>query len=187
MRPLITQLEAALLGLLCEKPMHPYEIEKTIEARSMREWTEISMSSVYKTLRALERQGLVKTELRLSKANRAQKVATVTPAGREAMRQKVMALLSHLQKPLWPVDIALSNLGLLTPKEAETCLEKYIADTNKTIECYQALRGYLEEHCPLQNIQLAERPLHLLAAEAQWAGEFLQKLRQKRKVGKAGK
>ena len=77
----LTSLEAALMGLLDEKPMHPYEIEKVIVARDMRWWTEISMSSVYKLLRKLEKEGRVKSEVRLNRRNLAQKVYRLTPAG----------------------------------------------------------------------------------------------------------
>ena len=55
----LSNAEAALLGLLAEKPMHPYQIEQEVRYRDMRFWTELSMSSIYKLLRKLEREGLV--------------------------------------------------------------------------------------------------------------------------------
>jgi len=53
--PDLTNAEAALLGLLSERPMHPYQIEKEVRSRDMRFWTELSMSSIYKLLRKLEK------------------------------------------------------------------------------------------------------------------------------------
>ena len=168
----LSNLETALMGLLCEKAMHPYEIEKTIEARGMRDWTEISMSSVYKLLRSLEKDGLARSSMRISTGHRAQKVYEVTPAGREAMRAKVKQLISAWSKPIWPVDLALSNLDLLSAEEASEALGAYIQDLDKMIKCYGELKAYLAEHCPLKNQQMAERPLRLMEAEKDWANEF---------------
>ena len=50
--------EAALLGLLSEKPMYPYQIEQEVKYRDMRFWNDLSMSSIYKLLDGLEKKGL---------------------------------------------------------------------------------------------------------------------------------
>lgn len=168
----INDSEAALLGLLSEKPMHPYEIEKVIVERDMRWWTAISMSSVYKLLRKLEKEGRVKSAVRLNSKNLAQKVYTLTPAGRKALVERVRQLVSEWTRPIWPVDIGLSNLDLLPRREALAAFRRYEASLDKMIECYGKLRTYLEAHCPLQNVQLAVRPLALMRAEKQWIRQF---------------
>jgi DNA-binding PadR family transcriptional regulator len=45
--PNLSNAEAALLGLLSEQSMYPYQIEKEVRYREMRFWTELSMSSIY--------------------------------------------------------------------------------------------------------------------------------------------
>jgi DNA-binding PadR family transcriptional regulator len=179
----INDLETALMGLLSEKPMHAYEIEKVIVERDMRYWTAISMSSVYKLLRKLEKEGRVKSEVRLNRRNLAQKVYTLTPAGRKALVARVIQLVSEWARPLWPVDIALSNLRLLDAREVAGCFKKYEASLDKMIEGYGRLKAYLEANCPLPNIQLAVRPLFLLKAEKQWVRQFMKQYREKRKAG----
>ncbi|HOW96341.1 MAG TPA: PadR family transcriptional regulator [Kiritimatiellia bacterium] len=182
----INDLEAALMGLLNEKPMHPYEIEKVIVERDMRWWTTISMSSVYKLLRKLEKEGRVKSEVRLNRRNLAQKVYHLTPAGRKALVARVKALASEWTRPVWPVDIALSNLRLLTDEEVAACFRQYEDSLDKMIECYGRLQEYLEAHCPLPNVQLAVRPLALMRAEKQWVRGFMKQYGKKRKGGQAG-
>ena len=53
--PGINEREAAILGLLCENPLYGYTIEKIIEERGMRHWTDIGFSSIYYVLKRLER------------------------------------------------------------------------------------------------------------------------------------
>jgi DNA-binding PadR family transcriptional regulator len=59
----MTKAELAILGLVAEKPRHGYEIEGVIEARGMRDWTEIGFSSIYYLLKKLEDKGLVTGQL----------------------------------------------------------------------------------------------------------------------------
>ena len=51
----MTNAELAILSLIGESPRHGYEIEQVIEARGMREWTEIGFSSIYYLLKKLEK------------------------------------------------------------------------------------------------------------------------------------
>jgi hypothetical protein len=59
----MTNAELAILGLIVERPRHGYEIEKVIEERGMREWTEVAFSSIYYILRKLEKKNLIHSRL----------------------------------------------------------------------------------------------------------------------------
>lgn len=52
--------EELILGLLAEQPRHGYQIEKLIEDREMRRWTEVGFSSIYYVLDKLEKKSLLK-------------------------------------------------------------------------------------------------------------------------------
>ncbi|MVA96681.1 hypothetical protein GN330_05395 [Nitratireductor sp. CAU 1489] len=55
----LTSAEFAVLSLLGEAPCHGYELERLIEERGLREWTEIGFSSIYFLLDKLRKSGLV--------------------------------------------------------------------------------------------------------------------------------
>ena len=59
----MTNAELAILSLIAEQPRHGYDIEQIIEARGMREWTEIGFSSIYYLPNKLEKAGLVESQL----------------------------------------------------------------------------------------------------------------------------
>ncbi len=169
----ISNKEAALLGLLSEGPKYPYEIEKEIYNRSMRDWTEISMSSVYKVLERLEGKKMVTSEVKLTVNNRTQKVYAVTSEGTNSMREWVAAKLSGWEKSLWPVDIAMSNLQLLSRDEIAESFRQYIKSVDEAIKCYTDLLEYLKIHCQFHSLSLALRPIHLLKADRKWARSIL--------------
>ena len=171
----ISNKEAALLGLISEKPKHAYEIENDIKERDMRYWTEISMSSVYKLLNKLEKRKLLESKINLSKNNVAQKVYSLTQEGKKALKEKLKALVSTWQPIKHPIDIGLANLELLSRKERINQLTKYSESLDKMIKCYLDLEKFLiDGKCPLGNIQLATRRLYLLKAEKNWLKKFIE-------------
>ena len=80
----MTNAELAILSLIAQQPRHGYEIEQVIEARGMREWTEVGFSSIYYLLKKLEQKGYVKAQLIAADRGPARKVYSITPAGEKA-------------------------------------------------------------------------------------------------------
>lgn len=170
---IISNIEVAVLGLICEKPMHGYEIEKTIEERSMRYWTEISLPSIYKVLKKLEDKGFIKSEIKLSKNNLSQKIYTATKSGRHAMKNSVIDILSNVEKTIWRIDLGIANICLLSGEERQRSLAKYIESINASIEVYERLKKFFEEkNYPPSDHALAIRPIMHLKAEKEWATKF---------------
>lgn len=173
----INNKETTLLGLLAEGEMHPYQIEKEIEQRDMRFWTEISMSSIYKLLRKLEERELVESTVQVGEGNRAQKRYAITDAGRSALRNQVKILASEPEHLRWRVDLAITNLDILSYPEARGSLEAYEAALTEKIEGYERLEKYLiDEGCPGFRLALARRPQYLYRAEREWVREYLDSL-----------
>lgn len=59
----ISNMEAAILGLLYEHHHYVHRIEEIIEKRSMRSWADLESSSI-DVLKRLEENDLIKSEIR---------------------------------------------------------------------------------------------------------------------------
>jgi DNA-binding PadR family transcriptional regulator len=172
---ILSNTEIAILGLICEKPMHGYEIEKTIEDRNMRYWTEISLPSIYKVLKKLEEKELIKSEIKLSKNNVAQKIYTVTEQGFATQKSSLIAILSNVEKTIWRIDLGIANICFLSKQERQECLQKYIASIDESITIYEGVKKFFEEHnYPPSDYALANRPIMHLKAEKEWAKQFIE-------------
>ena len=170
----ISNAEAALLGLLSEKTMHPYEIEQEVKYRDMRFWTELSMSSIYKLLRKLEGEGMVYKKEQKSPENRLRKLYSISPEGERALKSRVRGLLSEPEHTRWQVDIGTYNSNLIPEKELKDSLHQYRQALRERITGYRDLQKFLEDSgCPRYRLAVAIRPVYLLEAEINWINSYL--------------
>jgi len=173
----LSNAETALLGLLSEEPRYPYQIEQEVKFRDMRFWTDLSMSSIYKLLRKLEREKLVESTKKITPQNRVQKIYSLSSLGKAVLKNKIEALLSSAEHIRYQVDIGVYNCDLLSKEKIRKALNKYRADLEIKIKGYRELREFLDkEGCPKHRFALAERPVFLLEAEIKWVDSFLEDL-----------
>ena len=114
-----------ILGLVNEKMheggCHPYDINKRIEERGMRDWTNIgvdfSLSTIYRKLELLEKKELVENfEEEID--GRVRKNYKITPYGYEILRTKVYEVLyNYIGKKDEDFYVAFSMFPILIPEE----------------------------------------------------------------------
>jgi PadR family transcriptional regulator len=83
-------IEPALLLLLAERPTHGYELVEPVSELIPGE--RIDMGNLYRVLRALEEDGLVRSEWDAAEPGPAKRRYELTPQGRELLRAWVKAL-----------------------------------------------------------------------------------------------
>jgi DNA-binding PadR family transcriptional regulator len=183
--PGLSNAETALLGLLSEEPMHPYRIEQEVKYRDMRSWTGLSMSSIYKLLRKLEKDGMVLGKNVVSSENRLRKSCEISEKGTAALRKKIESLLSVVEHVSWPIDIGIYNCDLIPRKKACAALNRYRDILSKKAADYKKLLQFLRDSgCPPHRFGVATRPVFMLEAEMRWVDDYLLNLnRTKTKTG----
>lgn len=82
-------LRPCLLLLLKERPAHGYDLVERLHTSFI---DDTDAGGVYRTLRALERQGLVRSSWCTSAAGPARRTYALTAAGNEVLRHQVEAL-----------------------------------------------------------------------------------------------
>ena len=175
----ISDLEAAILGLLYEEPQYGYQLEKTIEGWGMRNWTQIGFSSIYYVLKKLEKKELVTSKLEAVEGKPSRKVFTITSHGREIMKEKVRYLLSWNTKLINPFDLGLAYLNYLEPAEVIKCLENHKESALGRIKFLEsALKTQEKLNTSYHVMALFSRPLVQLKAEIYWIDEFIEKIKE---------
>jgi len=175
----ISDIEAAILGLLYEEPQYGYQLEKTIEGWGMRNWTQIGFSSIYYVLKKLEKKVLVKSRLEKVEGKPSRKVFTITELGRHTMKEKVRDLLSWNKKLISPFDLGIAYLNCLEPQEVIECLENYTESAKGRINFLESSVKMQEElGAPYYVVALFSRPLEHLKTEIKWVEQFIEKIKK---------
>ncbi|MDD4308991.1 MAG: PadR family transcriptional regulator [Candidatus Cloacimonetes bacterium] len=174
----ITSAEASLLGLLTEADKHPYQIEKDVQFRDMRFWTELSMSAIYKTLVKLETMGYVESTTEISEENRARKIYRITAEGIAAFKDKLTELVSEVEHIRWQADIAFYNFDIFPKDKQVEMLESYKTKLREKITEYKALEDFMVgENCSIYPQSISRRPVYLLQGEINWVEDFILRIR----------
>lgn len=200
----LTDAELLVLGLVAEMPRHGYELERVIDHRGMREWTQIGFSSIYFVLGKLEKAGLVtaKKASRVrskpatqtkpgSKTSTASKAKTQSPPSPKA--RKSYALTAAGRKAL--VAKTLSALKNVRPTYSSVLLGMLhwpVLDRDSALDAlHQRGNAVQEELHRLATIQIEQQPLPdyvealfdfstgQLKAEAEWIARTLDYMRTK--------
>jgi DNA-binding PadR family transcriptional regulator len=178
----MTNAELAILSLVAEQPRHGYEIDQVIQARGMREWTEVGFSSIYYLLKKLEGQGLIEGRLQEAERGPARKVYTATSAGESALRAAVLDSLSEPRRCYPPLQLGLANLPSIPPAEAVSALRRYR-------DALVARRDYVQERWQSQRPlpYFVDAMFHhstaLIDAEMAWVDNFIVRMEEEHEQG----
>jgi DNA-binding PadR family transcriptional regulator len=143
MKDELSSAELAILGLLAEAPRHGYEIERLIEERGLREWTEIGFSSIYFLLDRLAKRGLATAGAGGGKARRP---FEITQEGRERLAAESLRAIAEPARTYPDLLLGMANWPLIESGEGARAFVERIA----------ALRAEMER---LEAARKAQRPL----------------------------
>nr|WP_275409822.1 PadR family transcriptional regulator [Streptomyces bauhiniae] len=164
-------LGLAVLGLLLEQPMHPYEMAATLREREKDASFKVKTGSLYDVVESLVRAGWI-AEHSTERAGR--RPERTVYAHTELGRKEFMSWLDELVRT--PVKeypsflAAVSYLGALGPERAVQALGERIARLDEQIdEAREAQADVLGQHTPRLFVIELEYALTMAEAERDWA------------------
>ncbi|MFD0898982.1 PadR family transcriptional regulator [Actinomadura sediminis] len=168
----LTPAELTLLGLLVEKPRHGYELEEVIEARGVREWTEIGFSSIYYLLSRLRERGLIAEVERARPARgKARRVYGPTDEGRRACARAAEAAVAELRPVFPPVLVGLANQPVIEPGRLRDALDRRAAALAERIAAIGTARD-AQPGAPAFVRAVFDYSLGQLEAEQRWLAAY---------------
>lgn len=175
----MTQIEIVLLALLYEEDRYGYEIESVIEERKMRNWTKIGFSSIYNSLKNLEKKGLIGSRYEEEYGSPDRKVYFVNDSAKESVREIIRKILHSPEWVYNEFSIGLAFSHFLTKEEVYYCLIEYRESLEKRRQTI--LQSYSEQPV-VQNIihikALFTHPLKLIGAEVEWINDLLNEIKE---------
>src|SRR6516162_8554547 len=124
-RKISNLLALALLSLLAQQPMYPYEMAQMLRTRGKDRTIKINWGSLYTVVQNLEKYGFIQ-EASIDREGRQPERTTyqITEQGVAELRDWLRELLSVPEEPQSPFAAALSEGGILPPAEMVELLTK---------------------------------------------------------------
>jgi DNA-binding PadR family transcriptional regulator len=180
-------LALAVMALLYERPMHPYEMVSLMRERGKHESVRLRYSSLYSVVEALEREGLILPLERLREGRRPERtVYGLTEAGRVEFLTWLRELLSEPAKEYTQFAAGLSFLPALHPDEAAVLLEERVRLLEEEVEEKRSLLSeVMEQGLPRLFLVESEHELILREAELAWVRELVREIEERTLGGMA--
>jgi len=170
--------ELAVLSLLRERPMHPYEIHRLLKERHKDDVLVLKRGSLYHAINRLESSGLIESGETTRNGRRPERTTyNISKTGKQKFLEWLRTLISVPQRERSNFMGAVSFLVHLTPEEAIevlkrriVLLEQEIADRDRTLA---------EARTRVSRIHLIESEYAqaMRAAELSWVRQLVSELR----------
>jgi DNA-binding PadR family transcriptional regulator len=123
-RKLSNPLALAVLALLAERSMHPYEMAATLRERHKEESIKLRYGSLYTVIEGLERAGYIQATRTTREGNRPERtIYAITRTGEAELRDWMREILSTPVHEYPQFEAGLSLLPVLPPEEVVSLLE----------------------------------------------------------------
>jgi DNA-binding PadR family transcriptional regulator len=167
-------LALAVLALLSERPMHPYEMAQTMRERHQEEVVKLNYGSLYTVVESLAKHELITASATRKAGNRPERtVYSVTEAGTAELRDWLRELIAVPAREYPRFEAGISMVGLLPPAEALVAVQQRRAAVDEQLA---ALAVLLEKLAGMGLPQLAWIELDyrraVLRAEHAWLTWF---------------
>jgi DNA-binding PadR family transcriptional regulator len=167
-------LALALLSLLAQQPMYPYEMAQMLRARGKDKAIKINWGSLYTVVQNLEKHGFIRATGTLREGRQPERTTyQITDLGMAELRDWLHELLSVPQDEHGGFVAALSEGGILPPDEVSALLTQRLAALDTLNAAHEADLKLWTQRLPRILLVETEYQLTMRKAEAAWVRGLL--------------
>lgn len=124
-----------VLGLLCERPQHGYDLHRWLERSKADVWADVLPGSIYHALRQMQKEGLIEVQATEHTGNRSRSIYSITPTGRDAFA-RLLAEGWQRRLPGFPVGLytLLTFSHHMSPALLRPVIEQQINDFTRELD-----------------------------------------------------
>ena len=171
-------LALAVLALLFERPMHPYEMGVILKQRHKEESIKLRYGSLYTVIELLLRRAFIVARETGREGRRPERtVYEITPAGRDELRAWMADLIAEPIKEYPQFEAALCLLPVLPPDEALALLKQRLERIEQSVATLaQHVESIGDHNFPPLFLVETEYRLALIRAEQHFVAELIRRI-----------
>lgn len=172
-----SMLALAVLAVVIERPVHPYEMASVLRSRGKDQDMPIKWGSLYTVVGNLEKHGLIEVAgSERSGARPERTVYRITDAGREELTDWVRELIGTPEREQPRFEAGLSVLGVLSPTEAIALLRTRRDELQSQVDGQRTALAQAAKDVPRIFLVEDEYDLAIRTAELTWLDGLLAEL-----------
>ncbi|GGA28017.1 PadR family transcriptional regulator [Paenibacillus physcomitrellae] len=165
-------IKLAILGLLMEKNMHPYEIRTIMKDRALDQNTKIQIGSLYYAVEQLAKQAYIEAVEVIKSDNRPDKtVYQITDKGKAYFEKLLLSMLEEIEPIHTPIKMALAFAWKGDQAKMADVLKKRVVEAEHQVNYLYEL---YQEHIGV----VPRSVLHLMAGNYEHAKTELKWLKR---------
>jgi DNA-binding PadR family transcriptional regulator len=170
-------LALAVLSVVIQQPMHPYQMASLIRARGKDQDMRIKWGSLYTVVRNMEKHGLLEAVESSRQGSRPERtVYRLTDAGRAELEDWVRELVSVPEREPSRFEAGLSVVGVLPPAEVIVLLGRRLAALDRGLAEQREALALHSKEIPRMFLVEMEYDQAVRQAEAAWVRQLLDEL-----------
>jgi DNA-binding PadR family transcriptional regulator len=170
-------LALALLSLLAQQPMYPYEMAQTLRTRGKDRTIRINWGSLYTVVQNLEKHGFIEAAGTNREGRQPERTTyRITEQGMAELRDWLRELLSEPDDQPTPFAAALAEGGILPPAEMAELLAQRLARLDKANAAHEAELTVWNERLPRILLIESDYELAMRKAQADWVRGLLREI-----------
>ena len=170
-------LALALLSLLVQQPMYPYEMAQTLRARGKDKTIHINWGSLYTVVQNLEKHGFIEAAGTNREGRQPERTTyRITEQGMAELRDWLRELLSEPDDQPTPFAAALAEGGILPPAEVAELLAKRLAALDSANAAQEAELEVWSQRLPQMLLIESDYELAMRKAQADWVRGLLREI-----------
>ena len=177
---MLSKIGLLIAGLIAEKPLNPYEIQKFFELTNFNNIYFISTSSIYATINGLVKRGFISGKKVKNGKMPDKTIYSITKKGKNAIRESLTKYLSEPEYLFSEFDITMAFICHLKKEDALEALEKHRLAIESVISesriDYKKVKK--EGLIPYTGLMRRKHHLYKREAELKTINEFIQLIRK---------
>ena len=178
LNPELGMWEIAVLTLLRQGPMHPYQMRRLLKLRYLDEILELRHGSLYHAIGRLERAGRIAVEATEREGKRPERTTyRITEAGEAELLTALRKMIATPRHEASDFMAAMSFLVHLEPDEARQRLQARCGELEQKIGEREGLLALVWKRVPRIHLVESEYLLAMQRAELEWTRRLAEQIR----------